>query len=54
MVKYLYLHNLLSNVFTLIFFAGGVVLVLVSLLAWNNDGTRAKRSGLQDRVLLPL
>ncbi len=31
MVKYLYLHNLLSNIFTLIFFAGGVVLVLVSL-----------------------
>ena len=31
MVKYLYLHNLLSNVFTLILFAGGVVLVLVSL-----------------------
>jgi cytochrome d ubiquinol oxidase subunit II len=31
MVKYLYLHNLLSNVFTLIFFTGGVVLVLVSL-----------------------
>ncbi len=31
MVKYLYLHNLLSNVFTLILFSGGVVLVLVSL-----------------------
>jgi cytochrome d ubiquinol oxidase subunit II len=31
MVKYLYLHNLLSNIFTLIFFTGGVVLVLVSL-----------------------
>jgi cytochrome d ubiquinol oxidase subunit II len=31
MVKYLYLHNLLSNVFTFILFAGGVVLVLVSL-----------------------
>jgi len=31
MVKYLYLHNLLSNVFTLILFPGGVVLVLVSL-----------------------
>ncbi len=31
MVKYLYLHNLLSNVFTLILFAGGVVMVLVSL-----------------------
>lgn len=30
-VKYLYLHNLLSNVFTLILFAGGVVMVLVSL-----------------------
>ena len=31
LVKYLYLHNLISNPFTLIFFAGGVVLVLVSL-----------------------
>lgn len=31
MVKYLYLHNLLSNFITLILFAGGVVLVLVSL-----------------------
>ena len=30
-VKYLYLHNLLSNAVTLIFFPGGVVLVLVSL-----------------------
>jgi cytochrome d ubiquinol oxidase subunit II len=31
LVKYLYLHNLLSNVFTLSLFLGGVVLVLVSL-----------------------
>ncbi len=31
MVKYLYLHNLLSNVFTLILFGGGVVMVLISL-----------------------
>jgi cytochrome d ubiquinol oxidase subunit II len=31
MVKFLYLHNLLSNVFTLVLFAGGVILVLVSL-----------------------
>ncbi len=31
MVKYLYMHNLLSNVFTLILFSGGVILVLVSL-----------------------
>jgi cytochrome d ubiquinol oxidase subunit II len=30
-VKFLYLHNLLSNVFTLVLFAGGVILVLVSL-----------------------
>lgn len=31
MVKYHYLHNLVTNPLTLIFFAGGVVLVLVSL-----------------------
>lgn len=31
LVKYLYLHNLISNLFTLILFLGGVVLVLVSL-----------------------
>lgn len=31
MVRYHYLHNLVSNPFTLILFAGGVVLVLISL-----------------------
>ena len=31
LVKYLYLHNLLSNIFILILFAGGVILVLLSL-----------------------
>ncbi len=31
LVKYLYLHNLISNLFILILFLGGVVLVLVSL-----------------------
>jgi cytochrome d ubiquinol oxidase subunit II len=31
LVKYLYLHNLLSNLFILILFLGGIVLVLVSL-----------------------
>jgi len=42
LVKYLYLHNLLSNVFTLILFSGGVVLVLVSL--WLGIMRRSRKA----------
>jgi cytochrome d ubiquinol oxidase subunit II len=40
LVKYHYFHNLISNVFTLIFFLSGVVLVLVSLWLGTVRGSR--------------
>jgi cytochrome d ubiquinol oxidase subunit II len=42
LVKYHYFHNLISNVFTLIFFLSGVVLVLVSL--WLGTVRRSRRA----------
>ena len=40
LVKYHYLHNLVGNVFTLVFFTGGVVLVLVALWLGIFRGSR--------------
>jgi len=42
MVKFLYLHNLLSNVITLLLFTGGVILVLVSL--WTGILRHSRRA----------